>query len=55
MFGYVVSNDAQFVSHVEQTTFLYTQEQKEFHVFFLNCYPNHARKLICEVLCYKVK
>ena len=25
------------------------QEERKFHVFFLNCYTKYARKLICEV------
>ena len=27
----------------------HSQEEKKFHVFLLNCYDGHARKLICEV------
>ena len=28
---------------------LLTQEQKKFHVFFLNCYSRNTRKVFCEV------
>ena len=26
-----------------------SQEQKEFHIFFLNCYTINALKILCEV------